>query len=214
MRYSLLFFSLSLAILSTGCEKAVDIDTEKAAIIEVINRETETYLARDFESMFATHVQDSLNMRLTAGADNFVFAEGWEDVSRHMTGDETEDDLGPDLHISVVKSNYRMKLYPNSAFVVCDQKWSSDYGDDVTEIKVSRSVSWKRLKVSGKSPLFPLSEPRVTRKWKKPRSWRIKSGEIYQLFLTVTSFGSLCHNPCLVQTAMAERFILTAPGTI
>lgn len=134
MRYSLLFFSLSLAILSTGCEKAVDIDTEKAAIIEVINRETETYLARDFESMFATHVQDSLNMRLTAGADNFVFAEGWEDVSRHMTGDETEDDLGPDLHISVVKSNYRMKLYPNSAFVVCDQKWSSDYGDDVTEI--------------------------------------------------------------------------------
>ncbi len=135
MRYSLLFFSLSLAILSTGCEKAVDIEKEKAAIIEVINQETETYLARDFESMFATHVQDSLNMRLTAGADNYVFAEGWEDVSKHMTGDETEDDLGPDLHISVEKSNYRMKLYPNSAFVVCDQKWSSDYGDDVTEIK-------------------------------------------------------------------------------
>ena len=52
-----------------------------------------------------------------------------------MTGDQTEDDLGPDLHIKVEKSNYRMKLYPNSAFVVCDQRWTADYGEDVTEIK-------------------------------------------------------------------------------
>jgi len=134
MRYSILFLSLGLALLSTGCEKAVDMEKEKAAIIEVINQETETYLARDFEGMFATHVQDSLNMRLTAGADNYVFIEGWEDVSKHMTGDETEDELGPNMHINVEKSNYRMKLYPNSAFVVCDQKWTSDYGDGVNEI--------------------------------------------------------------------------------
>ncbi len=112
----------------------MDEEKEKAAIIEVINKETDAYLERDFDAMFATHVQDSLNMRLTAGADNYVFAEGWENVSKHMTGDQTEDDLGPDLHISVEKSNYRMKLYPNSAFVVCDQKWTSDYGDDVVEI--------------------------------------------------------------------------------
>jgi len=134
MRYSLLFFTAIMSLLLIGCEVAVDEEKEKAAIIEVINTETETYLARDFEAMYATHVQDSLNMRLTAGADNYVFAEGWEDVSKHMSGDETEDDLGPDLHISVEKTNYRMKLYPNSAFVVCDQKWTSNYGDDITEI--------------------------------------------------------------------------------
>ncbi len=27
-----------------------------------------------------------------------------------------------------------MKIYPVSAFVVCDQKWSSQYGGDVNEI--------------------------------------------------------------------------------
>ncbi|MCP4312808.1 MAG: hypothetical protein GY790_16215 [Bacteroidetes bacterium] len=134
MRYSLLFIAVVFVALSTGCGQTVDTEKEKAAIIKVINQETDTYLARDFEAMFSTHVQDSLNMRLTAGADNYVFVEGWEDVSKHMTGDETEDELGPDLHISVEKSNYRMKLYPNSAFVVCDQKWSSDYGGDVNEI--------------------------------------------------------------------------------
>ena len=134
MRYSLLFLTTILALLFSGCKVAVDEEKEKAAIIEVINTETEAYLARDFEAMFATHIQDSFNMRLTAGADNYIFLEGWENVSKHMTGDETEDELGADRHISVEKSNYRMKLYPNSAFVLCDQKWTSNYGDDVTEI--------------------------------------------------------------------------------
>ncbi len=134
MRYSLLFFSVILSVLSTGCEKPVDTEKEKNAIINVINRETDAYLARDFEAMFATHVHDSLNMRLSAGADNYVFVEGWKNVSKHMAGDETEDDLGSDLHISVVKDNFRIKLYPSTAFVVCDQKWTSRYGDDVTEI--------------------------------------------------------------------------------
>jgi len=134
MRYSILILTTLLAVILSGCEQAVDMEKEKAAIIEVINMETDAYLERDFESMYATHVHDSLNMRLTAGADNYVFAEGWEDVSKHMSGDETEDNLGSDLHISVEKSNYRMKIYPSSAFVVCDQKWTSTFGEDVTEI--------------------------------------------------------------------------------
>jgi hypothetical protein len=134
MRYSAIALAALLAGLFSGCEKAIDLEKEKAAIIEVINRETTAYLERDFEAMFATHVHDSLNMRLTAGVDNYVFVEGWENVSKHMTGDQTEDILGPDLHIKVEKSNYRMKVYPSTAFVVCDQKWTSTYGEEVTEI--------------------------------------------------------------------------------
>jgi hypothetical protein len=134
MRVAILALAALSALAFSGCEQAVDMEQEKAAIIEVINKETDTYLARDFEAMYDTHVQDSLNMRLSAGADNYVFLQGWEDVSKHMTGDQTEDDLGPDLHIKVEKSNYRMKVYPNSAFVVCDQKWTSTYGEDVNEI--------------------------------------------------------------------------------
>lgn len=134
MRYSSLFIAAFFIGLTFGCEQATDEAKEKAAIIDVINMETDTYLARDFEGMYSTHIQDSLNMRLTAGADSYVFFEGWEDVSKHMAGDETEDELGADRHISVEKSNFRIKLYPNSAFVVCDQKWSSDFGGDVIEI--------------------------------------------------------------------------------
>ena len=134
MRYTILFIFLVAAVSFTGCEQPIDYEKERAAIIAVMEKETQTYIERDFEGMFSTHVQDSLNMRLTVGADNFVFAQGWEDVSRHMTGDQTEDDLGPDVHINVDKSNFRMKIYPNSAFVVCDQVWTSQYEDDVVEI--------------------------------------------------------------------------------
>ena len=134
MRYTILSALIIAAFAVTGCEKAIDYEKEKAAIIAVMEKETQTYIDRDFEGMFSTHVQDSLNMRLTAGADNYVFVEGWENVSKHMTGDKTEDDLGPNVHIEVEKSNYRMKIYPNSAFVVCDQKRTSTFDEDTTEI--------------------------------------------------------------------------------
>ena len=134
MRYTILSALIIAAFAVTGCEKAIDYEKEKAAIIAVMKKETQTYIDRDFEGMYSTHVQDSLNIRLTAGADNYVFAEGWEDVSRHMTGDQTEDDLGANIHITVEKSNFRMKIYPGSAFVVCDQKWTSQYDDDVIEM--------------------------------------------------------------------------------
>lgn len=134
MRYTILFMLVILAMAFTGCQQTIDYETEKAAIIEVINKETNAYLERDSESVYATHVQDSLNMRLTAGPDNYVLLEGWDIVKKYLMSDETEDDLSPHLNITVEKYNYRMKIYPNSAFVVCDQKWTSRYDDDVTEI--------------------------------------------------------------------------------
>ncbi len=134
MKFPIIVLAVLLVVAFSGCEQPIDMEKEKAAIIKVINEETDAYLARDFEAMSATHLQDSTNIRLTAGADNYVFAEGWEDVSKHISGDQTEDDLGSDLHITVEKLNYRMKLCPGSAFVICDQKWISTYGEDVTEI--------------------------------------------------------------------------------
>jgi hypothetical protein len=122
MKYTIILSLITVVLSFAGCERPIDYEKERAAIIDVINKETQSYIDRDFEAMNSTHVHDSLNMRLTAGADNYVFAEGWDQVSKHMSGDETEDDLGPDLHIKVEKSNFRMKIYPQSAFVVCDQK--------------------------------------------------------------------------------------------
>jgi len=135
MKYLTLLLAASMVLIFSGCKETIDYEKERQAIIDVINRETDAYLERDFEAVYETHVHDSLNMRLTAGADNYVFLEGWEAVKRHLSSDETEDDLSPELHIKVDKCNYRMKIYPGSAFVVCDQIWSSAFDEDTTEIK-------------------------------------------------------------------------------
>jgi hypothetical protein len=134
MRYTILLTLTIATFAVTGCEKPIDYEKERAAIIAVINEETDAYLARDFEACYATHVHDSLNMRLTAGPDGYVFLQGWDEVKRHLASDETEDDLNPELHITVEKYNFRMKIYPQSAFVVCDQTWTASFGDDVNEI--------------------------------------------------------------------------------
>jgi hypothetical protein len=135
MKRTVLWLVAIVLMALSGCKQTIDYEKEKQAIIDVINRETRAYVDRDMETVFATHVHDSLNMRLTAGADNYVFIEGWEAHAKHLAGDETEDDLGPDLHINVKKYNYRMKIYPNSAFVVCNQTWTSSYEDDTTNIE-------------------------------------------------------------------------------
>ncbi|RPI43224.1 MAG: hypothetical protein EHM46_04295 [Bacteroidetes bacterium] len=125
----------ALIIFLTGCKETIDYEKERQAIIDVINQETDAYLKRDFEAVYATHVHDTTNIRLTAGTDNYVFLEGWEEVKRHLSSDETEDDLSPELYISVEKSNYRIKICEESAFVVCDQIWRSAFENDTTEIK-------------------------------------------------------------------------------
>jgi hypothetical protein len=133
MKYPVLILLTGLIVVFTSCEQTIDYDKEREAIIEVIKEETDAYLARDYERLSATHMHDSLNMRLTAGADNWEFIQGWEDVGKFLMSDMTEDDLSAD-HITVEKSNYRMKIYPGSAFVFFDQKWISKFGDVVVEL--------------------------------------------------------------------------------
>jgi hypothetical protein len=133
MKYTILATIVLAALAFTGCEQPIDYEKEREAIIAVIKEETDAYLARDYERLSATHMHDSLNMRLTAGADNWEFIHGWEDVGKFLMSDMTEDDLSAD-HITVEKSNYRMKIYPGSAFVFFDQNWISKFGDVVVEL--------------------------------------------------------------------------------
>ena len=66
MRYAILLVLSVIALAFSGCEKSIDFDKEKASIIAVMDKETRSYIDRDFEAMFLTHVHDSMNMRLSA----------------------------------------------------------------------------------------------------------------------------------------------------
>ena len=84
-KYVLTLFAM-LLLAGASCQEKIDIDKEKAAIIAVIEEETNGYLARDFDRLVATWVQDETNIDLRAGKSGYTYGVGWEAVSyTHLT---------------------------------------------------------------------------------------------------------------------------------
>jgi len=131
-----------IALLTVSCQDEVDIAAEKAAIIEVINEETEAFLDYNMEKVKSYYVQDSLNFRLTTGADDHVFLEGWDEVEAFLRSEMEVDDAperAADTHIRVEKDQYRIKVYDRSAYVICMETWTYKTPGGPVEIK-SRQV--------------------------------------------------------------------------
>jgi len=125
-------FLLSLFV--SACQQPVDVEAEKAKIIELINSETDAYLNYDFDALAATHLQDSTSIRLSAGRDAYMFLEGWDQISEYFKSEIEGEEAPEDRNVTVEKSNYRIKVFPESAWVVCDEKWIYHYETDTVEI--------------------------------------------------------------------------------
>ncbi len=147
------FFLVNLV----SCSNAIDVEAEKQAIIDVINAETEAYLAFDFEKVISFYVQDSLNFRLTTGADDHVFLEGWDEIESFFRDELIEGNphAPADTHVNVSKDDYRIRVYENSAFVLCSEKWTYTMPDNLIEI-ISRQVRFME-KVDGEWKIAFLS---------------------------------------------------------
>jgi hypothetical protein len=121
-------------MLCFGCQPPFDIDQEREAIIKVIEAETEAFANFDFETLASMHLQDSTNYRLSAGCDDYLSLQGWENVSAYLKN-AIEGEKSPqnrDVHFE--KTNYRFKIYPECALVFFDERWVFNYPDDTVEI--------------------------------------------------------------------------------
>lgn len=120
-----------------SCQQQADPEAEKQAIIDVINAETQAYMDFDFEGVISYYVQDSLNFRLTTGADNHVFLEGWGEVEAFFRDEliDSNPNTPEDTHVRVEKDHYRIKLYEDAAYVICNETWTYTRPDNLIEIK-------------------------------------------------------------------------------
>ena len=131
---------ISLIVLSliwmVSCRTTVDIEAEKQAIIDVINAETDAYMEFDFEKVKSFYVHDSLNFRLTSGADDHVFLEGWDEIELFFRNELISGNPHKhvDIHIKVSKDDYRIKVYERSAYVLCSENWTYTMPDRRIEI--------------------------------------------------------------------------------
>lgn len=125
---------IAFALMVIGCQQSFDVEKEKEAIIKVVNEETDAYLNFDFETLAQKHLQDTLSLRLSAGRNGYVFLEGWSQISEYLKTAIEGEAVPDDLNVSVSKSNFRIKVYPQSAWVLCDEKWIYHYEKDTVEI--------------------------------------------------------------------------------
>ncbi len=124
-------------LLMASCQEQINPEAEKRAIIEVINTETQAYMDFDFEKVISFYVQDSLNFRLTTGADDHVFLEGWDEVEAFFRDEliDSNPNTPENTHITVAKDNYRIRVYQESAYVICNETWTYTMPDNEIEIK-------------------------------------------------------------------------------
>lgn len=120
-----------------SCQQQIDVEAEKQAIIDVINAETKAYMDFDFEKVISYYVHDSLNFRLTTGADDHVFLQGWDEVEAFFRDEliDSNPNTPEDTHIKVEKNNYRIKVYEQAAYALCNEKWTYTRPDNLIEIE-------------------------------------------------------------------------------
>ena len=125
--YSIL--ALLLIAGSSSCQRKIDIEKEKEAIKAVIEEETNSFIENDYDRFAATYVQDKTFIRLNASKDEYNYIVGWG--YNYIVGWEEiglvfrEDSEGnPDtLLYRFENSNYKIKVYPESAWAVYDENW-------------------------------------------------------------------------------------------
>ena len=125
-KYLLTLFALIL-LAGTSCQEKIDIEKEKEAIIVVIEEETNGYLARDLDRLVATYVQDETNIDLRADKSGYNYGVGWEEIFSAFK--EAIDNSPEPDGSKEVKTNYKIKIYPESAWVVFDNESYNSEGE-------------------------------------------------------------------------------------
>lgn len=133
-----------LLIVNFSCKEKVDIEKEKKAIMAVIEEETASYYASDFERWSATHQQDSTALRITVSKSGYTFANGWESISSNIK----QNILTKREPVREVKTYHKIKIYKESAWAVYDNIYLNDKGEPtfkqvVTNIFEKNDGTWK-----------------------------------------------------------------------
>jgi len=124
--YLFVLFALIL-LAGNSCQEKIDIEKEKAAIIAVIEEETNAYLARDYDRLAATYVQDETNIDLRAGKSGYGYGVGWEEIGSAFK--EAIDNSPEPDGSKEVKTNYKIKVYQESAWAVFDNEGYNSEGE-------------------------------------------------------------------------------------
>ncbi|MCK5372679.1 MAG: ester cyclase, partial [Cyclobacteriaceae bacterium] len=112
-------------------QEKIDIEKEKEAIKAVLEKSSQAYLSRDFDSMASTWIHDESAARLNAGKFGYGYSEGWDKQdARYKTFFENNPE--PSTNKEAL-SNYRIKVYQESAWAIFDKELRSEKDELINE---------------------------------------------------------------------------------
>jgi hypothetical protein len=130
MKKNSLIITALLFLSCYSCQKKVDIEKEKAAIIETLNAEGSIFAANDLEGVFALHIQDSTATRL----DGYRIYKGWDEIKSlyesYVAANSRDTSWTNPRNI---KENILCKVTGNTAWLICDNIWKYEYNDKPLE---------------------------------------------------------------------------------
>lgn len=137
MKKNFLIIIALLFLSCYSCQKKVDVDKEKAAVIAVLNAEGSTFAANDLEGLFALHIQDSTATRM----DGYRIHKGWGEIKSlyesYVAGNTGDTSWTNPRNI---KENIICKVTGNTAWLICDNIWKYEYND--------KPVEWSNVQIA------------------------------------------------------------------
>ena len=130
MKKNLLALFTLILLVGTSCQEKIDIEKEKEAIKAVIEEQTNAFTDRDLDRIAATHVNDETFIRLAANKDGYYYVIGWED--RRLQYEEIFKNNPDTLLYKFVNTNYKIKVYSESAWAVYDETWYDSEGESLS----------------------------------------------------------------------------------
>ena len=141
-----LIFIVMISLAGYSCQKKFDIETEKAAIINIVKNDGEAHLDRDFERLAAGWLHSEDAVYLTSGNYYYNYYRGWDQISDYFTN-LYENPLP--IKGNFVQSDFTFNIHPNIAWVVYEDSLF-DNGEFVQKAVISRVLQ----KIDGEWKIF------------------------------------------------------------
>jgi hypothetical protein len=135
MKNQLIIVLFCIFLVVSACQQTVDYQAEVKAIKEVIMQETNSFSAQNYPGVAASFVRDSTAIRMSTGAEGHKVWVGWEEKLEPYFRKSAEADWS-DFEIQDRKwSNWKIKVYPASAWAVYNQYTKYTYQGEEGQAK-------------------------------------------------------------------------------
>jgi len=147
---NLLIIIIAIVMSSGISANAKKNDKDKEAIKQVITESTNAYRAKDFNRIAATFVQDESTIKTGAAKGGFMYRTGWEQIGSNYKQNFTNN---PDpISRKLEKTNFKIKVYKESAWAVHDETQPLDNGTNskqiITHFLEKHNGNWKIVYMS------------------------------------------------------------------